>query len=233
MSYWGLIVFSNILATLPFVGVIILVWLWCGDYINDFTIIKLFVIHVVLPFLLLFVVVIHFFCLHFYMSSDCFVDRFCFYYERVLFIYWFLLRDFCICLFCFLVCCFGFCIYWYFVFHEESFWCLDCLKAADKILPEWFFLLFFGFLKSIPDKFYGLCFVFVFFFCFVFMSCNLIFVFISGRMHFIVVVCFIVWVMNCLLCSFLALYVVILFPIWMEIQFIVCFFFVLMVVRLD
>jgi len=156
------------LATIPFLGLYVLMWLWGGDYINDFTILKLHSLHIILPFVCVFLLIMHFFCLHFYMSSDGFCDRFVFYCERLCFMVWFYLRD----VFIFLVVCFFlwlFCvIYWYFVYHEESWFVVDCLKAADKILPEWFFLLFFGFLKSIPDKFMGFfgLFVFVlFFFC--------------------------------------------------------------------
>ena len=58
-------------------------------------------------------------------------------------------------------------INWTFVFHEESFEIVNIMKTSDKIIPEWFFLTFFGFIKAIPDKFGGVCvllfFVIVFF----------------------------------------------------------------------
>jgi ubiquinol-cytochrome c reductase cytochrome b/c1 subunit len=47
-------------------------------------------------------------------------------------------------------------IYWDFVFHEESFESTNVVKTPDKIIPEWFFLTFFGFIKCIPSKLGGL-----------------------------------------------------------------------------
>lgn len=84
MSYWGLTVFSNILATVPLIGMWLCYWVWGSEYVSDYTLLKLHSIHVFLPFLLLFVVLAHFFCLHYFLSSDGFMDRFCFYYERFL-----------------------------------------------------------------------------------------------------------------------------------------------------
>merc|ERR1711916_139354 len=90
--------------------------------------------------------------------------------ERVLFVCWFFIRDLFLFLFLLLFYFYAIFCYWYFVFHEESFLMVDILKTSDKIIPEWFFLSLFGFIKSIPDKFCGvvvLCFVFIALFLFV------------------------------------------------------------------
>jgi len=94
MSYWGLTVFSNILSTVPFIGKILCFWVWGSEFIQDFTLIKVHALHVLLPFILLFFIISHLFFLHFYLSSDGFFDRFAFYYEKkyiyfLLFITWF------------------------------------------------------------------------------------------------------------------------------------------------
>ena len=104
---------------------------------------------------MLFVIVLHLFCLHYFLSSDL-LDHFVFYVERVFFIYWFYFRD--LFLFVFLLCfCFYFVfIYWYFVFHEESWMIVEVLRTSEKVIPEWFFLTFFGVIKSVPDKFFGI-----------------------------------------------------------------------------
>jgi len=85
MSYWGLTVFSNILTTVPIVGEILCYWLWGCEFINDYTLIKCHCFHIFIPFVFLWLVFVHFFCLHFYMSSDGFCDRFALYCERLLF----------------------------------------------------------------------------------------------------------------------------------------------------
>ena len=93
MSYWGLTVFSNILTTVPIVGVLLCYWVWGCEFIMDFTLIKVHSLHLILPFVLVLMVFWHFFCLHYFMSSDGFCDRFVLYCERLLFYSWYLLRD--------------------------------------------------------------------------------------------------------------------------------------------
>lgn len=86
MSYWGLTVLSNVLATVPIVGIWLCYWVWGSEYISDFTLLKMHSLHVFLPFVLLFVVVFHLFCIHYFLSSDGLYDRFSFYYERFFFV---------------------------------------------------------------------------------------------------------------------------------------------------
>jgi len=109
------------------------------------------------------------------------------------------------------------------VFHEESWVIVNIHVTSDKVIPEWFFLSFFGFLKSVPDKFGGiLCCLWIFCSLFLFvMLCCLWFVYLRCSLccycvgvHFVLVLC---------VCGLLSLYVVICFPIWMELQFcVVC-----------
>lgn len=135
MSYWGLTVISNVLATVPIIGVYLCNWVWGSEFINDYTLVKVHSIHIFLPFLLGFVVIAHFFALHYFLSSDGLMDRFAFYYERYYFFMLYYLRDLYLVLNIFLVFTYFICIYWYFVFHEESWEIVNILKTSDKILP--------------------------------------------------------------------------------------------------
>jgi len=54
MSFWGLTVFSNILTTVPIIGVWICYWIWGCEFIQDFTLYKCHAIHMILPCILLF-----------------------------------------------------------------------------------------------------------------------------------------------------------------------------------
>lgn len=233
MSYWGLTVFSNILATVPIVGIWFCYWIWGSEFINDFTLLKLHSLHILMPFLMFFVLVAHFFCLHYFMSSDGFCDRFVFYCERLVFCMWFYLRD-CF-LFFFLIMVFVYFIFinWYFVFHEESWLIVDILKTSDKILPEWFFLFLFGFLKSVPDKFMGLFLLVCLLFALFLFILNCILWFVYCRMSLIwwslsFCLLYMIW-----MSGFLSLYVILSFPIWMEIQFWVLLLFLFIIMRLD
>lgn len=135
MSYWGLTVFSNIISTIPVLGNMVVYWFWGGEFINEFTLLKVHVIHIALPLVMMGVVIIHLFLLHQYLSSDS-IDRFAFYNERILFMYWFYFRDLNIMLMIMLVLQYFIYIYWSFVFHEESFIIVNPQKTPEKVMPE-------------------------------------------------------------------------------------------------
>jgi len=108
--------------------------------------------------------------------------------------------------------------YWYFVFHEESFCIVEVLKTSDKVIPEWFFLLFFGFIKCIPSKFLGvliLSFFILILFLFVIL-CILWFTYCRC----ILLLFMFAWFLLLLLVftASLSVYVVLCFPIWEELQ---------------
>jgi len=155
MSYWGLCVFSQILASIPLLGSKILLFFWGGEYINDFTISKVFSLHVFTPMLSLLLIITHLIVLHSMISSDIF-DRYTFYNERLFFSWNSLLRDIFLLLFLSNLFFYAIYIWYYFVFHEESFYFLSTTSTPEKIIPEWFFLTFFGFIKCIPFKFPGM-----------------------------------------------------------------------------
>ena len=136
MSFWGLTVFSNILSTIPAMGNLMIYWFWGGEFINEFTLLKVHVLHIVLPMGLMGMVIIHMYLLHQYISSDA-IDRFVFYNERVMFMYWFYFRDLNILLLICIMLNYGIFIYWSFVFHEESFIIVNTQKTPEKVMPEW------------------------------------------------------------------------------------------------
>jgi len=136
MSFWGLTVFSNIIGTIPILGNVIVYWFWGGEFINEYTLLKVHVLHIVLPLVMLGMVILHLFLLHQYLSSDS-IDRFAFYNERLMFMYWFYFRDLNIMLMIMLVLQYGIYIYWSFVFHEESFIIVNPQKTPEKVMPEW------------------------------------------------------------------------------------------------
>jgi len=90
MSYWGLIVFSNLIATIPIVGKTVLYWLWGGEWISTETLSKIHALHVILPIISLGVILFHLLILHINTSSCGFFDRFTTSYE-VCFFYWFII----------------------------------------------------------------------------------------------------------------------------------------------
>jgi len=152
MSYWGLVVFSNILSALPLLGLLVCYWVWGGEFISSETIGKVHAMHVFIPFLISFVVVFHIYALHITMSSESFFDKSSNSQESTFFQDYSLFKDVSLLVFVCTISSYFFYIYWNFVFHEESFEVFDPQKTSSKIIPEWFFLCFFGFIKAFPSK---------------------------------------------------------------------------------
>jgi len=151
------------------------------------------------------------------MSSDGFLDRFCFYIERLVFCALILYRDFFV-LFFFIVWMFYLIfLVWFFVFHEESFLLCNLVKTSDKIIPEWFFLFFFGFIKAVPDKLFGL--VFLIFFGLVFGLFLVSYFEYFGRLFCVFEFNFFCFLVFFCIVSLLAVIVLLVYPCYLELQF--------------
>jgi len=229
MSYWGLTVFSNLFTAVPVIGSCLILWFWGSDFIQDFTLVKCHIIHIALPFIVFFFIFAHLFILHYYMSSDGFLDRFCFYLERVIFFTFVAIRDGFLLFVTFFIFVFFVFLGWFVVFHEESFILCNVVKTSDKIIPEWFFLFFFGFIKSVPDKLLGLSLLIFFVLNFVI---RIAFYFeYFGRAMFIYLFNFFVMLSLFYLCSILAVIVLLVYPCYLELQFLLLFLFITFVLR--
>jgi len=114
MSFWGLTVFSNLCACIPVLGFCVLGWIWCGEFINDFTLCKLHCLHIVTPLICFFLLFCHFFLFAFLYELWWFCWPFLFLCWALFFWY---LDVFAWCFFfCFFVGDFVFCKYFVVVF---------------------------------------------------------------------------------------------------------------------
>lgn len=154
MSYWGLVVFSNILGAIPVIGGLILSWLWGGEFIGIATMAKIYALHIVLPLSVCFIILLHLMALHASLSTDSSPFGHLVYTDYFICIHFF--QDFGVLSVFFLIYVYVIELYWNFALHEESFILFDPLKTSSKIIPEWFLLGFFGALKSVPSKIGGL-----------------------------------------------------------------------------
>lgn len=133
ISYWGLIVLSNIISTIPYIGNLVVNWLWGCEFINEITLVKMHTLHIVIPLEMILIILLHLVCLHYFISSDS-ADRFAFYIERF---DWFYYRDLLLWLILFIVLNYYVFIYWFIVMHEEYFIEVNVLKTPEKVIPEW------------------------------------------------------------------------------------------------
>lgn len=83
MSYWAVAVITNLISVVPYLGEFLVMWIWGGFTVGLPTLIRFFSFHFILPFLVLFFVIIHVYFLHFQgsrnpLGRDSNIDKFFF-----------------------------------------------------------------------------------------------------------------------------------------------------------
>ena len=155
MSFWGATVITNLFSAIPLIGDNITQWLWGGYSVDNPTLSRFYTLHVLLPFLIVGVVVLHIVALHTHGSNNPLgIDRkgpqdsipfHPFYTIKDLFGLSFALTIF-------------FAVVFFapdFLGHPDNYIPADPLKTPAHIVPEWYFLPFYAILRAIPDKLGG------------------------------------------------------------------------------
>lgn len=157
MSFWGMIVIISILNSIPIIGDYIAIIIWPSYVLG---IARLFTIHFLIGFLLLFIILNHIILLHAYSSSNPLINNscsillpfYCYFFKDVLYI----------SLLIFIIS--------FFLFREPDLLgnCDNNIQAdpfttPHNILPEWYFLLFYAVLRSYPSKIIGVLIVLLIF----------------------------------------------------------------------
>jgi ubiquinol-cytochrome c reductase cytochrome b subunit len=153
MSFWGATVITSMVTILP-KGQLIAEWLWGGYVIKDPTLRRFFVIHYLLPFIIVAISLIHLALLHKEGSNN--PIGFDFDGDTLPFFPYFVYKD----LFAFAFFLFFFC---YFVFynpeylnHPDNYIKANPMKTPLHVVPEWYFLPFYAILRGIPHKTVGI-----------------------------------------------------------------------------
>jgi len=156
MSLWGMVVITNLISVVPFVGTDLVTWVWGGFSVGAPTLSRFFALHYLLPFILAAVAALHIFQLHNQGSSNPLsVEHREIAAQPMPLAPYFLVKD----LLGLLV--FG-TAYAYFVFfdpnalgHSDNFIEANPLVTPAHIVPEFYFLPFYAILRSIPNKTLG------------------------------------------------------------------------------
>lgn len=150
MSYWGATVITNIVTAIPYVGKDILHWLWGGYTVRNPTLVRFYVFHFLLPFILVVLVMVHIVVLHDAGSNNPLgLEGMG---DKVPFHIYYSMKD-----------VFGFrvmvgallfvCLLSPDIFLEsENFNPANPLVTPVHIQPEWYFLFAYAILRSIPNK---------------------------------------------------------------------------------
>jgi len=150
MSYWGAQVITSLFSAMPLYGDEFVIWLRGDFVVGDATLTRFFVLHYLIPFIIVGGVLIHLIALHSVKSSNPsginLADK-----DNIPFHPYYTVKDlFALCIFLI--------IYSYFVFYNPNLFIMaenyvpaNPMQTPEHIVPEWYFLPFYAILRSVPD----------------------------------------------------------------------------------
>nr|YP_008815373.1 cytochrome b [Alopias pelagicus]AGQ46223.1 cytochrome b [Alopias pelagicus]AGW95872.1 cytochrome b [Alopias pelagicus] len=153
MSFWGATVITNLLSAFPYIGDMLVQWIWGGFSVDNATLTRFFAFHFLLPFLITALMIIHILFLHetgsnnpMGLNSD--TDKISFhpYYTYKDALGFFTLIMMLGVLALFLPNLLG---------DAENYIPANPLVTPPHIKPEWYFLFAYAILRSIPNKLGG------------------------------------------------------------------------------
>nr|WRQ18262.1 cytochrome b [Nandigallia matai] len=153
MSFWGATVITNLLSAIPYIGNMLVKWIWGGFSVDNATLSRFFSLHFMLPFMIAFMVMIHLMFLHETGSSNPIglnseIDK-------IPFHPYFSIKD---------ILGFSFTISImvsfnmmepYMMTDPDNFTPANPMVTPIHIQPEWYFLFAYAILRSIPNKLGG------------------------------------------------------------------------------
>nr|YP_009743912.1 cytochrome b [Orecta lycidas]QIE12674.1 cytochrome b [Orecta lycidas] len=153
MSFWGATVITNLLSAIPYLGNMLVNWIWGGFAIDNATLTRFYTFHFLLPFIILMLTMIHLLFLHQTGSNNPLglnsnLDKIPFhpfftYKDLIGFIMlMFLLTMLTL-------------INPYLLGDPDNFIPANPLVTPIHIQPEWYFLFAYAILRSIPNKLGG------------------------------------------------------------------------------
>lgn len=153
MSFWGAMVITSLLSSIPLIGNDIVFLLWGGFTIEDATLHRFYALHFFLPFIILLLSIIHILLLHESGSSNPLGLPSI--YDIIPFTPYYILKD---ALSVFLVLILILFINYAkpdILGHTLNYQIANFLVTPPHIVPEWYLLFFYAILRSIPNKLLG------------------------------------------------------------------------------
>nr|ACF93187.1 cytochrome b [Barbatula nuda] len=153
MSFWGATVITNLLSAVPYVGDVLVQWIWGGFSVDNATLTRFFAFHFLFPFVIAGATILHLLFLHETgsnnpagLNSDA---------DKITFHPYFSYKD----LLGFVVMLLALTSLVLFtpglLGDPENFTPANPLVTPPHIQPEWYFLFAYAILRSIPNKLGG------------------------------------------------------------------------------
>uniref|UniRef100_A0A0C5PQ61 Cytochrome b n=2 Tax=Capoeta TaxID=116044 RepID=A0A0C5PQ61_9TELE len=153
MSFWGATVITNLLSAVPYMGDMLVQWIWGGFSVDNATLTRFFAFHFLLPFIIAAATILHLLFLHetgsnnpIGLNSDA---------DKISFHPYFTYKD----LLGFVIMLLALTLLALFspnlLGDPENFTPANPLVTPPHIKPEWYFLFAYAILRSIPNKLGG------------------------------------------------------------------------------
>nr|UFZ13318.1 cytochrome b [Protohermes gutianensis] len=153
MSFWGATVITNLLSAIPYLGTMLVQWVWGGFAVDNATLTRFFTFHFILPFIVAALTMIHLLFLHQTGSNNPLGINSNF--DKIPFHPYFSFKD----LIGFLILLMSLILLTlinpYLLGDPDNFTPANPLVTPVHIQPEWYFLFAYAILRSIPNKLGG------------------------------------------------------------------------------
>nr|YP_009627355.1 cytochrome b [Aristobia reticulator]QCC70803.1 cytochrome b [Aristobia reticulator] len=153
MSFWGATVITNLLSAIPYLGTMIVQWVWGGFAVDNATLTRFFTLHFLLPFVVIALVIIHLLFLHQTGSNNPLGTNSNF--DKIPFHPYFSLKDIVGMLIMSMALLILTLSNPYLLGDPDNFVPANPLVTPIHIQPEWYFLFAYAILRSIPNKLGG------------------------------------------------------------------------------
>lgn len=166
ISFWGATVITNLLSAVPYMGSILVNWIWGGFAVDNATLTRFYSLHFIMPFIILALTVIHLIFLHQDGSNNPLGIKSNI--DKIPFHPYFVIKDALGFLLILILFTTFVLLYPYILGDPDNFIIANPLVTPKHIQPEWYFLFAYAILRSIPNKLGGVLALFISIFILIF-----------------------------------------------------------------
>nr|YP_010309846.1 cytochrome b [Mocis ancilla]UMR54960.1 cytochrome b [Mocis ancilla] len=153
MSFWGATVITNLLSAIPYLGSMLVNWIWGGFSVDNATLTRFYTFHFLLPFIIMMMTMIHLLFLHQTGSNNPLGLNSN--YDKIPFHPFFSYKDLLGAIILIFILIMLTLTNPYLLGDPDNFIPANPLVTPEHIQPEWYFLFAYAILRSIPNKLGG------------------------------------------------------------------------------
>nr|YP_009538115.1 cytochrome b [Athyma ranga]AYN60897.1 cytochrome b [Athyma ranga] len=153
MSFWGATVITNLLSAIPYLGTMLVNWIWGGFAVDNATLTRFYTFHFLFPFIILMLTMIHLLFLHQTGSNNPLGINSNL--DKIPFHPFFTFKDLIGFIILISILTLLSLINPYLLGDPDNFIPANPLVTPIHIQPEWYFLFAYAILRSIPNKLGG------------------------------------------------------------------------------